>query len=182
MARQSSAETPTSEESSHVVLGRVLGPFGVRGWIRVKPLGRDAGSLLQQPVWGLRRGKAQSELRIEEVKEHGGSVLAKVAGVDDREQADALRGADVTVPRDVLPAAAPGEFYWTDLVGLVVKNEQGILLGKVAGLIEAPAHDVLRVAVEDETDREQLIPFVEPIVRAVDVEGGSIIVDWQKDY
>ena len=164
-----------------MVLGRVLGAFGVRGWIRIKPLGRNADSLLDQPVWGMCRDGDAADVRVEDVKEHSGSVLAKVVGIDDREAADALRGADVTVPREALPAAAQGEYYWADLIGLAVRNEQGIMLGTVTGLIEAPAHDVLRVA-EDGSAREQLIPFVEPIVRAVDVVGGSITVDWQKDY
>ena len=88
----------------------------------------------------------------------------------------------MTVPREALPDAEPGEYYWADLIGLSVRNEQGIALGKVTGLIEAPAHDVLRVAADDGSGREQLIPFIEPIVRAVDAAGGLITVDWQKDY
>jgi len=78
-----------------------------------------------------------------------------------------------------LPEAGPGEYYWNDLVGLPVRNVEGVTLGTVHGLIEAPAHDVLRVA--GETGHEQLIPFVEPIVRQVDLAIG-ITVDWQPDY
>ena len=163
------------------MLGRVLGAFGVRGWLKVKPLGRDAESLLTHPVWRIEGKGPMRELEVEEVKEHGGVVLAKAAGIEDRGQADALRGADVTIARAVLPEAAPGEYYWSDLIGMTVKNEQGLVLGAVSGLIDAPAHDVLRVAAPDEA-RELLIPFVEPIVCSVDVAGRSITVDWQKDY
>jgi 16S rRNA processing protein RimM len=167
----------------------VLGAFGIKGWLRIKPLGHDFESLLQQPVWALDLQGTVREVRVDEAKAHGGAVVARVAGIDDRGQAEAWRGADVTVARDALPAAAPGEYYWNDLIGLVVRNEQGVELGLVSGLIEAPAHDVLRVVSDaggegsDEAGkREQLIPFVEPIVRSVDVAGGSITVDWQKDY
>lgn len=163
----------------------MLGAFGVRGWVKIKPLGQNADALLQQATWGLNARGNVRDVDVEEVKEHGSSVLAKLAGIDDREQAESLRGADVTVQRRALPDAGPGEYYWTDLIGLVVRNEQGVVLGTVSGLIDAPAHDVLRVASEShdgKTAREQLIPFVEPIIRAVDVAGGSITVDWQNDY
>jgi len=169
-------------DTSRVVLGTVLGAFGIRGWIRVKPLGQDAANLLGQSVWGLSLRATTRDVRVEEVKEHGGSVLARLAGIDDRGDAEALRGADVSIAREQLPAAATGEYYWSDLIGLGVRNVEGVDLGRVAGLIDAPAHAVLRVASGGEGTGEQLIPFVEPIVRAVDMAGNMITVDWQKDY
>jgi 16S rRNA processing protein RimM len=181
----------SGQQPSRVVLGKVLGAFGIKGWIRIKPLSADPGSLLTQRVWGLAQRGELREMRVEEVKEHSGTVLARIAGIDDRGAADALRGAEVTVLREQLPAAAPGEYYWADLIGLAVRNVEGVALGVVTGLIEAPAHDVLRVATGEpaEGDKkaaagsaEQLIPFVEPIVRGVDIAGGTITVDWQRDY
>jgi 16S rRNA processing protein RimM len=163
------------------VLGAVLGAFGVHGWIRIKPLGQDAAALLDQQTWGLSKPTAASrEVRVIEAKQHGSVVLAQLAGIDDRDAAEALRGAEISVRRGELPAAAPGEYYWSDLVGLAVRNVEGVELGRVSGLIEAPAHDVLQVATDD--GREQLIPFVEPIVRSVELGSNGITVDWQKDY
>jgi 16S rRNA processing protein RimM len=175
------ASTP-ADEPARVVLGKVLGAFGIKGWVKVQPLSRDPGSLLAHSDWGLVQRDAVREVRVEEVKEHGGTILARLAGIVDRSEAEALRGAEVTVLRGQLPDALPGEYYWSDLIGLAVENVDGVLLGRVAGLIEAPAHDVLRVATGDEGNREQLIPFVEPIVRGVDVARGAITVEWQKDY
>ena len=170
--------------STRVELGRVLGAFGIHGWIRVQPLGPDSETLLQQPSWGIELRGMRREHRVDEAKQHGNTVLAKLAGVDDRDAADALRGGEISVPRAALPEAAPGEYYWADLIGLSVRNEEGIVLGTVAGLIDEPAHAVLRVAPDGETQRggERLIPFVEPIVRAVDLSGRTITVDWQPDY
>ncbi|MEO7762191.1 MAG: ribosome maturation factor RimM [Casimicrobiaceae bacterium] len=182
---QSVAPPDGADASLRVVLGQVLGAFGIRGWIRVKNLAQDPESLMQQPVWRLSQRGVTRDVQIEEVKAHSGAILARLAGIDDRGAAEAMRGAEVTVARDLLPVAGPGEYYWTDLIGLSVRNVEHVELGRVAGLIEAPAHDVLRVASdegESGQSREQLIPFVEPIVRAVDVAGGSITVDWQKDY
>ena len=94
-----------------------------------------------------------------------------------------MRGADVTVPRDKLPATEAGEYYWNDLVGLAVRNVRGEALGTVSGLIAAPAHDVLRVQSGPEgATREQLIPFVEPIVKSVDIAGRTVTVEWEADY
>jgi 16S rRNA processing protein RimM len=176
-----SPKRPEADEDRRVVLGVVLGAYGVQGWLRIKPLGEDRANLLDAPQWGLRLGDIVRELTLEEAKEHGAVVVARLAGIDDREAAEALRGAEVTVPRASLPKAGEGEYYWADLVGLEVRNLEGERLGSVDGLIAAPAHDVLRIA-RDETGSEQLIPFVEPIVKSVDLAARTITVDWQRDY
>ncbi len=161
------------------MLGRVLGAFGVQGWLKVKPFTESFDGLIEQPQWTLSSRGVERTVVVEECKPHGAALLAKVEGIDDRTAADSLRGADVTVARDKLPAADEGEYYWNDLIGLTVRNVRGDELGKVEGLIAAPAHDVLRVVRDD---REQLIPFVEPIVRNVDVAGGTVTVEWEADY
>lgn len=158
----------------------MLGAFGIQGWLRIKPLGNDMQSLLTIREWTLWLHDVNSRWRVEEAKEHSGAVLARIAGIDDRNGAEAWRGAEVAVFREQLPEAAHGEYYWNDLIGLAVRNVDGIDLGRVEGLIEAPAHDVLRVI--GEGGREQLIPFVEPILREVDLGSAAITVDWQKDY
>ncbi|MEO8135518.1 MAG: ribosome maturation factor RimM [Betaproteobacteria bacterium] len=168
------------EGAGSLVLGRVLGAFGIQGWIRIRPFTDSPGSLLQQSAWGLRRGALTNAVQVEESKTHGAFVLARLTGVTDRGQAEALRGWDVTVPRDHLPQPEPGEYYWSDLIGLSVRNRAGVELGRVAGLIEAPAHDVLRV--DNGKGGEQLIPFVEPIVCAVDSASGCITVEWEADW
>ena len=176
--------------SKSVVLGRVVGAFGVQGWVRIKPFTESFNGLMEQPVWTLRRESEERavEVTVVDLKVHVGSLLAKLQGIDDRTAAEGLRGADVTVARDELPPADDGEYYWNDLIGLAVLNSRGVELGRITGLIAAPAHDVLRVqAATNEgsqslPSRERLIPFVEPILQSVDVKGGSVIVDWEADY
>ncbi len=166
------------------MLGRVLGAFGIQGWIRIRPFTDNLDSLLEQNEWILRRADLTKAVRVEEAKAHGAFVLARLAALTDRGDAEEWRGWDVTVPRDRLPEPAAGEYYWSDLIGLAVVNRSGLELGQVAGLIEAPAHDVLRVATgkDGEKGGEQLIPFVEPIVYAVDIGARRITVDWEADY
>jgi 16S rRNA processing protein RimM len=170
-----------------VVLGRVLGAFGIHGWIKVRPFTESPDGLLSQPAWVLGQAGALRTVRVLAAREHGASVLARLEGVDDRGQAELLRGADVKVARDQLPTAEEGEYYWSDLIGLLVRNVNGVSLGRVTGLISAPAHDVLRVAADGTESAlrqggERLIPFVEPILRVVDLPGRCITVDWEADY
>ena len=109
---------------------------------------------------------------------HGATVVAKLAGITDRDQAAVLQGMRVAISRDAFPDAAAGEFYWADLVGLKVVNSAGVELGTVSRVFETGANDVLVV----EGERERLLPFIETVVRQVDVAGGSITVDWEADY
>jgi len=161
----------------------VFGAFGIHGWIKIRPFTESAGGLLGLSVWVLRQAGANRIVQVEEAKPHGAFVLAQIKGLGDRGQAEALRGADVMIGRDQLPPPAAGEYYWSDLIGLLVRNMNGVDLGRVTGLIAAPAHDVLRVAAgRQDQRRERLIPFVEPILREVDLAGGCLTVDWEADY
>jgi 16S rRNA processing protein RimM len=161
-----------------VVMGRVAAPFGVKGWIKVQPFTQTLDGLLQYPAWWLGREGQWRESRLEGGSVHGRSLLAKLRGCDDREAAARLKGLEIAVPRSALPASEEGEHYWSDLVGLQVLNREGVALGQVAGLLETGASQVLVV----QGERERLIPFVEPVVVAVDVPGGRLTVDWGADF
>jgi 16S rRNA processing protein RimM len=105
-------------------------------------------------------------------------VVAKLDGCDDRDAAAALRGRTIAVPRDALPGAQSGEYYWTDLIGLAVVNESAQLLGRITGILQTGANDVLVVAGE----RERLIPFIAAVVREIDISAGVMRVEWGADY
>ena len=81
--------------SKSVVLGRVVGAFGVQGWVRIKPFTESFDGLMEQPVWTLRRESEQRtvEFTVVDLKVHVGSLLAKLQGIDDRTAAEGLRGA-----------------------------------------------------------------------------------------
>jgi 16S rRNA processing protein RimM len=114
---------------------------------------------------------------------HSGSLLVALTGLDTREAALALKGAQVGVRRSALPAAGKDAYYWSDLTGLAVRNRAGVLLGEVAGLTEHGAHPLLRVArPAGAQGAERLIPFVPAIVDRVDIDAGRIEVDWGEDY
>ncbi|HTQ00135.1 MAG TPA: ribosome maturation factor RimM [Casimicrobiaceae bacterium] len=162
-------------------MGRVAAPYGIKGWLKVVPMTSAHDTLLTHAQWWLRkRGGEWQEARLESGRPHGNTLVVQLSGVSDREAAAAFSGGEVGVPRSALPAPAPGEIYWADLVGLAVWNREGERLGEVAAVQEYGAHPVLRVV--DGAGAARLIPLVAAYVDAVDVTGRRIDVDWQKDY
>ena len=169
-----------------IEVGRVLGAWGIKGGIKVKAFAADPQALFSTKRWYLqppelpRPGAAvvPSLLRVVLAREQGDSVVATVHGLDDRNAAEALRGARVFVPRASFPTPDEGEFYWVDLLGLAVINRTGLALGDVVGLIETGPHCVLRIQQATADADEVLIPFVDAYVDSVDQSARRIVVDW----
>jgi len=159
-------------------MGRVIAPFGVKGWVKLDSFSASPENLLAYPVWWIGKDGAWREQRIESAKAQGRAVVAKFAGCEDRDHAAELRGFEVGVPRDTLPKPEENEFYWADLIGLAVVNMQDEKLGTVSRVFETGANDVLVV----EGERERLIPFIDHVVREVNIASGVIRVDWGADY
>lgn len=163
-------------------MGRVTAPFGVKGWIRIHALTARPAGLAEYPVWWLRSGDDWCATTIIAARSHGGALVAQLAGVDSREAAAALKGREIGVPRDELPAVAGNEYYWADLLGLKVVNTERHEFGRVARIVQTGANDVLVVADGSDDGRETLIPFIADVIRQVDVAGGLMVVDWGRDY
>lgn len=161
-----------------VVLGRVVGLFGVQGWIKVHSYTRVREDILHYPRWLLLRGGEWRAHPLVEGRAQGKTIVARIDGIDDREAARALMGADIAIDKADLPAPAPGSFYWSQLEGLQVVNLDGVKLGQVSHLFETGANDVMVVTDE----RERLIPYVKEVIRDVDLEAGIIRVDWDADF
>jgi len=164
-------------------MGRVLAPYGVKGWIKVQPFTASPESLAGYDHWWFSEGGDWAESDIAEVAVHGSDVVARPAGCTDRDQAVKYRGREVAIPREAFPEAGKDEFYWADLVGLEVVNMQGEVLGEVAGLLSSGVQDILRVSEGTRSGKdERLIPIVEAVVKKVDLKTGRIEVDWGKDW
>jgi len=160
-------------------MARVLGPFGVQGWVKVKAFTERAQSLGDFPKWLVGSGADWREVTVEGFEVHSKGPVAKIAGCEDREGAVRLRGLEVAVPREALGEAEEGTIFWVDLVGSEVVDEGGAVLGQVEGLFESGETSVL--VVKDEL-RERMIPFVPRYVKAVDRDARRITVDWKPDY
>ncbi|WP_153144785.1 ribosome maturation factor RimM [Dechloromonas sp. H13] len=164
-----------------VVLGRLADPYGVQGWLRLYPFADDPLTWAEMPAWWIgKEGGPWRECRPQGMRAHGDGLVVRLDGVPDRTAAEAMKGLLVAAPRSALPKTGENEFYWADLIGLEVVNTAGERLGKVAGLIETGANDVLRVVGDD--DAERLLPFVAAVVLAVEKEAGLIRVEWGSDW
>ena len=159
-------------------MGRILGPFGIQGWVKLRTFTETPDGLAAHPRWWLRDKSGWRSARLEEFKVRPAAVSAKLAGVDDRNGADLLRGVDVAVAREDLGEAKEGEHFWVDLVGLAVVNLQGEALGRVEDLMRTGGSDVLVV----QGERERLVPFVADYVKEVDREAKRITVDWEAGF
>jgi 16S rRNA processing protein RimM len=152
-----------------IEFGRIAGSYGVRGWVRVVVDEPDV--LAGQRTWWL----AGTAYPVRETKVHSGTLLAKLEGIDNPEQAKTFRGKAVSIPR---PEAGAGRYYWSDLIGLDVVNEQGVVLGVVKQMSSNGAHDVMEVAGE----RVRLLPFVPAYIKQVDLQKKRIDVEWGADW
>ena len=166
-------------EARRVILGRVIGPHGVNGWIKVLSYTEPRENILEFARWQLCSEDGWRAFSLGQGRAHGGRVLAKLEAVGDRDAAAALAGAEIAVMRSDLPATEEGEYYWSDLEGLSVRNLAGRELGRVAYLFATGANDVMVVRGE----RERLLPFVQgTVVREVDLTSGEIRVDWDAEF
>ena len=170
-----------SSPASLVEVGRISAVFGVRGWLKIRSYTQPIENILKYRPWQLCRQGRCFVVELMEGKRQGKGLIARLAGIDDRDQARELVGHSIHVPRDALPVLPEGEYYWSDLQGLAVVTTEGEELGRVDHLMETGANDVLVVV--EAGGRQRLIPYIKgQVVTAVDLEAGSLTVDWDPEF
>ena len=160
-------------------MGRILAPFGIKGWVKVETYSDSPENLAHRRSWWLVRGGEWVETGVAGTKVQGRRLIARIEGCETPEAAVAYRGCEVAVTRESLPPTQKNEFYQADLIGLEVRNMNDERLGTVAGLFSNGAHEVMRGT---GAEGERLLPFIDPVVREVDMGAGRILVDWGKDW
>ncbi|HSH71913.1 MAG TPA: ribosome maturation factor RimM [Methylophilaceae bacterium] len=174
-----------------VVMGRIVAPYGIFGWLKVQPSTEAIDSLLDYPDWWLGRDDNSTQpgikntpwqkYKVETVKIHTDTLLVKLKGIDDRDTALSFKSKHVAVPREQFPEADEGEYYWSDLIGLNVKNQQDVDFGLITEVFETGANDV--IVVKDVADgRERLIPFIDQVVIEVSLADKKMLVDWDAEF
>lgn len=162
-----------------IVVGKITGVYGVRGWVKIRSFTDPEENILAYAPWRLDSAQSGPEFRVRDARMHGAGLVAQLEGVADRDQAAALVGRHISVPRSRLPELGEGEYYQTDLLGMQVVNREGLDFGRVEQIMETGANDVLVVS----GDRERLIPFtVGQAVCEVNLAEKRILVDWDADF
>lgn len=167
-----------SGQDKRVVVGRIAGLFGVRGWVKVFSHTQPLDNILCYTPWLLLRNGQWTPVKPLAGRIHGKGIVAQLEGCDDRDAAAALVGCDIAIERSQMPPAEADEVYWADLIGLKVVTLDGVELGVVDHLLETGANDVVVVHGE----RERLLPYVAQVIREVDLDGGLLRVDWDPDF
>ena len=183
MSEEVSAESGTTaegDEQRFVTLGRISGVHGVQGWVRVHSDTSPRENIVDYSPWHLVREGRRELRKVKSGRRQGKAVVAKLEGCNDRDAAEELVGALISIPRSALPdTTVPGEYYWADLVGLRVETVDGVELGRIGQLFETGSNDVIVV----QGDKERLVPYIwEQVVREVDLEAGVMRVDWDPEF
>jgi len=169
----------TVDSSEYITLGKINGVYGLKGWVKVFSHTNPRDRIVGYSHWMLRQGNEWRKIEVLRGREHGKTVVAQLVGIEDRNQAEALRGADIAITRDQLEKLARDEYYWIDLIGLQVLNQDDVDLGQVVHLFETGSNDVMVVR----GDRERLVPFIQgQYVKNVDLDEGVIRVDWDPEF
>jgi 16S rRNA processing protein RimM len=181
---------PAELPADAIEVGRIADAWGVKGWFKVLSHSGNPEALFSSKRWYLQPSERGAKtftgtvlLSIRQAKDHSDTVVAWAQGIDDRNAAEALRGARIFVPRSSFPSTTEDEYYWVDLIGLDVRNREGVALGQVRDLLSTGPQTVLVIAYEqDGKPQERMVPFVSAYVDKVDLPGRCITVDWQPDY
>jgi 16S rRNA processing protein RimM len=162
-----------------IVLGRVTGPFGVRGWVKVASFTDPPEQILGYACWRAGDpGQATRELRAAEGRIHGKGLVVRLEGIDDRDAAIALGKLELWVEREELPVLNDGQFYRADLVGFEVVNLAGERLGRLDHFLDLPANPVMVV----DGERERWVPVGRGRLLRVDTAARRITVDWDAEF
>ena len=166
-------------EQQHISVGKISGVFGVKGWVKVFSFTDPRENILTYSPWLLKKGDETKTFNVVDGQLQGKTIVAQLAGINDRDQAASLTGWDIFITQVQLPQAAKGEYYWSQLIGLNVETIDGVQLGVVDSLLETGANDVIIV----QGERERVIPFLQgQTIINVDLDAGKIIVDWDPEF
>jgi 16S rRNA processing protein RimM len=170
-----------SESGRRVLIGRIVGLYGVQGWLKIESWAEPRMKIFDYQPWLLNTAPGvETQIAGAKGRQQGKGMVAQLPGIDDREQAAALIGMDIHVDREQLPPPGKDEYYWVDLEGLEVVTTEDVVLGRVSHLFATGANDV--VVVRD-GERERLIPFIQgSYVRSVDLSAKRMVVDWDPEF
>ncbi len=172
--------------SKEVILGKIGAVYGIKGWLKIHSFTDDPQAIFDYSPWVLNLGGKKQSVTVSEWRRHSNGLIAKFADISDRNDAQLRTGAEIMVESEALPDLPEGEFYWRDLIGMDVVNEQGYNFGKVTDIMETGSNDVLVVKANPNDGfgkKERLIPYIDDqVIKSVSLESKQINVDWDPGF
>ena len=160
-------------DSDRIRLGHISGAQGIRGEVVIKSFTDDPADIAAYGPLSSEEGTRTYEITVVRVAKKG--VIARVAGVTDRNGAEALKGTKLFVDRDKLPEAEPGEYYHADLIGLEAVAEDGKTVGEIVAVQNFGAGDLLEIRLTGQR-RTEFVPFNEDFVPELNIAERRVIV------
>lgn len=178
------AKSDTLSDDELICIATLKKPYGIKGWLWVFSHMQNHSDIFALSPWYLRTATGFKPLTVQQWRVQGSGLVASFEQVPDRNTAETMQGATIWAPKACLPALADDEYYWSDLIGLRVVNEEGEYLGVVKNLFETAAHDMMTVVPKPDSidNQERLIPWHNKTVVEVQLAQKQIVVAWGKDY
>lgn len=161
-----------------IIVGQFGQSYGVKGWLKIHSLTDPPENILHYLPWQTEQQNQWRLVTVTETKQQGNQILVKLAGCDSPETAKTYTNSPIAVEREQLPKLAAEEYYWNDLVGLTVINQDGVNFGTVDSLFATGSNDVLVV----KGDRQRLLPYTQEVIISVDLAGKIMRVNWEADF
>ena len=167
-----------------VKIGQLKKPYGIKGWLWVFSELDERDAIFDMQPWWIKSATGVRPLTVTNWRQQGNGLVAQFEQIPDRNVAETMNGVAIWTEKDALPEPAEDEYYWSDLLGLKVINEQEEYLGDIAEMFETGAHDIMRVEATSDSfdDEERLIPWHKQTIVKVDLSAKTVIVDWLNDY
>lgn len=174
-----------SSTDKPMIIGRLGAVYGIKGWIKVNSFTEIPEGIFDYSPWLIQHKGEWIEVTLSDYKRHGKGLIAKLNGFDQREETQALTGADIAIHAEQLPELEE-DYYWRDLIGCTVVTTQGYDLGKITDMMETGSNDVI-VIKANATDafgkKERLLPFLEEqVIINVDITAKRIEVNWDPSF
>jgi 16S rRNA processing protein RimM len=167
-----------NSNNKRLLIGQINGLFGVQGWVKLFSYAHPRKNILSYQPWHIKVDGVWTTLDIVKGREQGKTIVAQLKDVDDREDSRRYIGVELYIEKSQLPQLAQGEYYWDELTGLEVINNQGIVLGTISYMVDTGANNVMVV----NGKKEHWVPYIEPFLISIDMDKRQILVDWDEDF
>ncbi len=161
-------------QTEKTVIGRLGAPFGIQGWVKLQSYTRPESNITNYQQWTIRTKQGWRSVTVDNIKPQKQGYIVKIAGIDDRDAAANLTHCEIAIDSSTLPSLEPGEYYWSELIGLKVVTENQVELGTITEMIETGSNDVMVI----ENTQRHLVPYLDEIITKVDLKAGTMVIDW----
>lgn len=167
-----------------LVVGKIGAPHGVLGWVKVNSYTNELAGIFEYAPWFI--GETNQTFQVEKWRVHKNGLVAKLNGIDDRDDAERIKNFEISINIELLPELDGDDFYWRDLVGMEVSTLKGYHLGSVKEMFATGSNDVMLVEANPNdafAKKQRMIPYLyDQVVIEVDRDAKLIKVDWEPDF